>query len=447
MQNKRIKGFIPVSVTLEDMLEERENRAAESSKLIDEIRNADEDRAVICMTMNFVGEYKQLALSHSAFVHHFKLMQLAIPCEYARMYSKKTGDTAYFKVKMDPRVAKQICVKIEDNGEIGRLFDIDVFGADGEKISRDTPRKCLICAKPAAECSRSRAHGVEAVRKKTEKILRDFFAQDVASMALAALRDELDTTPKPGLVDRNNSGANPDMSYDMFIKSAEAVAPYMGEIFSAAAESGEINSETAERIRAIGMEAERMMYIATGGINTHKGAIYSMGLLSAGAGFALAYGGKFTDMIDVAAQLALELSYDIKESDTHGLRVCEKYGVTGARGEAIGGFKTVLYAFERIKHYADDCNLDTNIAYPLAINDVMAVMKDTNVLHRGGLEGLEFLNKEAREIGQMRMNQCIDDMLELDEELIKRNISPGGCADALACALFLIKMENMFPEG
>ena len=440
MEKNNLQGFTPYAVSLNEMMAERERRADKSSLLIQQNKG----KTVICMTMNLVGEYKQLALSHAAFCHHFKLVKLALSCIHAEAEHLPTGDVAFFITDVPAQTAKMLCERIEDNGTIGRLFDIDVFDSQGVKLSRNTPRKCMLCERNAAECARSRAHGVEKVRERTQQILSSFFASDITAMALDALIEEVDTTPKPGLVDRNNSGANPDMSYNMFIKSAEAIALYMGKIFEIASSFSSIDSKLAEAVRSIGITAEAAMYKATGGVNTHKGAIYSIGLLSAGIGFTLSYGGSFTDAVDAAAQLALELSYTVTDTQTHGLAMCKKYGVTGARGEAIGGFHTVLYAFERIKHYIDDCGLDSNTAYPLAINDVMSVMKDTNVLHRAGMDGLEFLHREAREIGEMRENQRIDDMLQLDKDLIERNISPGGCADALACALFLLKAEKLF---
>ena len=71
-------------------------------------------------------------------------------------------------------------------------------------------------------------------------------------------------------------------------------------------------------------------------------------------------------------------------------------------------------------------------------------MSDTNVLHRGGSDALDYMHNEAKEISEMRENQRIDDLYELDDEFIKRNISPGGCADVLACAIYLIKAEKLF---
>ena len=437
MEQEKLMGFKPVSVTMEDMLAEREERAAHSMSLTDR-------GTVVCMTMNLIGEYKVLAFSRAVFDTYCYVVNTAISATYSEYLHKDTGDTAFFVTDLPPADVKRICEMIEDAEPTGRLLDIDVFDENGEKLSRHSKRRCLICDKPAAECSRSRAHGVPAIRERTQFLLSDFYAKEVCAMAEQALIDEVDTTPKPGLVDRNNSGANPDMTYDMFIKSAEAISPYFGKMFTIAGCFSGIGAEMADVLRKVGMEAEHAMFAATGGVNTHKGAIYSLGLMCAGAGFVLSYNGSFRDMVKAAAEIAFELSYEITDQHTHGIEACKKYGVTGARGEAIGGFRTVLYAFDRIKYYADDRGLDTNTAYPLAINDIMAVMSDTNVLHRAGMEGLEFMRSEAKAIAEMRENQRIDDMKELDEELIKRNISPGGCADALACALLMLKLEKLF---
>lgn len=433
-------GFEYTSVPLEEMMKEREERASHSRSLLGR-------GTVVCMTMNMIGEYKVLPFSRAVFDTFYTVVKTALQADDSELLHKHTGDTAFFISPLSPRDAKSICERIEDACEAGRLLDIDVFDANGEKLSRTEKRKCLICEKSAAECARSRAHGVEAIREKTLKILSAFFTDEVTQIAEKALIDEVDTTPKPGLVDRNNSGANPDMSYDTFVKSAETIAPFLGKMFAQAGCFTVIDAEMADVLRRTGREAERAMYDVTGGVNTHKGAIYSLGLLCAGAGFVLAGGGRFSDVPDAAAQLARELARDIEDEHTHGMEVCRKYGVSGARGEAIGGFETVKYAFNRIKYYVDDRLMDANNAYPLVINDIMAVMTDTNVLHRAGREGLDYMRKEAKEIAEMRENQRIDELKTLDEELIKRNISPGGCADALACALLLIGLERIFPKG
>ncbi len=276
-------------------------------------------------------------------------------------------------------------------------------------------------------------------------ILCGYFEAEICKAAEQSLIDEVDTTPKPGLVDRRNSGSHTDMTYNMFLKSAKAIAPFFGKLFILGVGSGyDVTEELVSLARETGVNAELAMLDATGGVNTHKGAIYSLGLLSCGLGYALSGGGSLSDAVDFASRLALSLSYEVSDTSTHGIEACRKYGVTGARGEAIGGFKTVLYAFERIKHYADDLLLDLNTAYPLALCDIMAVMSDTNVLHRGGSDALDYMHNEAKEISEMRENQRIDDLYELDDEFIKRNISPGGCADVLACAIYLIKAEKLF---
>lgn len=439
MENKKYRGFEYVSICLEDMLSEREQRAKKSRSL------AGKSNTTVCMTMNLIGEYKRLPLSHAAFCHFFRLIESALSCDCSELLQDSVCDTAFFTSPLSPEKAKAICEKIEDYGEIGRLFDIDVFNNAGEKLSRSEKRKCLLCEKSASECARSRAHGVDAVRKKTLDILCGYFEAEICKAAEQSLIDEVDTTPKPGLVDRRNSGSHTDMTYNMFLKSAKAISPFFGKLFLLGVSSGyDVTEELVSLARETGVKAELAMLDATGEVNTHKGAIYSLGLLSCGLGYALSGGGSLSDAVDFASRLALSLSYEVSDISTHGIEACRKYGVTGARGEAIGGFKTVLYAFERIKHYADDLLLDLNTAYPLALCDIMAVMSDTNVLHRGGSDALDYMHNEAKEISEMRENQRIDDLYELDDEFIKRNISPGGCADVLACAIYLIKAEKLF---
>ena len=116
----------------------------------------------------------------------------------------------------------RICVKIEEKNRLGRLFDFDVIGTDGEKLERKNPRECLICGKRGRECAASRAHSVGVLQEETRKIIREHFlfadAEYFSSLAKRSLLKELYTTPKPGLVDRRNNGSHPDMNISLFEK-------------------------------------------------------------------------------------------------------------------------------------------------------------------------------------------------------------------------------------
>ncbi len=176
------------------------------------------------------------------------------------------------------------------------------------------------------------------------------------------------------------------------------------------------------------------MFAATNGVNTHKGMIYSMGLLLYGMGKALSEGG---DAVGYASGLAgtdAEERLDRARSkrDTNGAKVFSDYGARGAVGEAADGFFHACYCADRLAAHREAENPGA-----LALCDVMIVLNDTNLLHRGGEEGLAFVQRRARAISALPEDERVEALVRLDAELIERNLSPGGAADMLALGYFL----------
>jgi len=252
----------------------------------------------------------------------------------------------------------------------------------------------------------------------------------IAAKARQALEQEVLLTPKPGLVDAANNGAHKDMSKDTFLRSAAALEPWLLRM----AERGKASlSETPQQLlatlRPMGLLAEKDMYAATNGVNTHKGALFSLGLLCAACGRLEAQSKPLT--IQTLCGLAAEMTAGItrremQATDTHGLKVHAAYGAKGVRGEAESGFASVReLALPHLKA--------ENGPY-LALLNLMAHVRDTNVLHRAGEKGLCWLQSCAKDL---LTHFSIPALEQLDRECIEKNISPGGCADLLAIALFL----------
>ena len=184
---------------------------------------------------------------------------------------------------------KEAACAIEDGTELGRLFDMDVLAPDGGKLDRPTPRTCLICERPAKDCARSRTHTVAELQRRTHELLTEAInthdAQTAASLAVRALLYEVCTTPKPGLVDRVNSGSHKDMDIFTFMSSSAALWPYFAQCVRVGRDTAARPApETLAALRWPGKLAEGTMLSATGGVNTHKGAIFSLGLACAAVG-------------------------------------------------------------------------------------------------------------------------------------------------------------------
>lgn len=411
-------------VTLPMMLDARERRQLIQNELLKKYNSS-----LVCLTMNIAGDIKDTPAIRYAFSYgvHKILAAVGEPM-HLEFLEGPTGREAFFVYPYEAEKIKEATVKIEEDPDIGRLFDIDVLDINGEKLSRKAERRCIVCGGPVTVCSRSREHGLDKIREVTFSKLTAFIAPQLSSLACAALYDEVHVTPKPGLVDENNTGAHKDMDITMFERSAAALKPFFEEAVKIGANSENCFNE----LNALGFKAEDAMAAATGGVNTHKGAIYSFLLLLGAIGISLHRGG---DVFEYVSSLA-KSDKRSRNSDTHGSGVFAKYGITGARGEAENGFPHARMAYEVIKSKGS----------LVALLTLMANVPDTNVLHRGGEDALNFIREKSLAILSDESVIYEKAMEQLDRDCIERNISPGGCADMLAMALFLNKIPVLTDE-
>ena len=267
-------------------------------------------------------------------------------------------------------------------------------------------------------CSRSRAHGLEAITARTRTILEAFAAETLAEMAENALLAEVHFTPKPGLVDEANNGAHRDMDVPLFERSAHALRPCFEEFVRLG-----IQGASPAALQQAGVRAEQAMFAATGGVNTHKGAIYSGALLLHAAGRLLS-GEEEGDLCELAAQTAAAIP---APTGTHGAAVRAQCG--GIRTEAVSGYPTAQAVLRQLRQSGP---LD-------ALLLSMSRLDDSTLWHRGGAEGAQLVRSRAADILAAPASEREARTRRLDMELIERNLSPGGSADLLAMAFFLEK--------
>ncbi|WP_052281927.1 triphosphoribosyl-dephospho-CoA synthase CitG [Kluyvera genomosp. 1] len=246
---------------------------------------------------------------------------------------------------------------------------------------------------------------------------------DVPALAEEALWQELELTPKPGLVDKLNNGAHRDMDHALFVRSIQAISPW----FRRFAELGESNAhlpvdQQLRLIRPMGMACEQAMYRATNGVNTHKGGIFALGLLCFAAG-RLEEVSQSSLCREVSAicdgLVARELATQ-RSRATAGERQFHQFGLTGARGEAQSGFATVRRVLP---------NWNRRGLHTLLLR-LMAVNPDSNLVSRGGMSGLRYVQGYAQRLLAQGWDER--DLAAMDEALIERNLSPGGSADLLS---------------
>ncbi|MGR6919169.1 triphosphoribosyl-dephospho-CoA synthase [[Actinomadura] parvosata] len=262
-------------------------------------------------------------------------------------------------------------------------------------------------------------------------------ADVLAGTAVEALRAEALLSPKPGLVDARGGGAHDDMDLPLLLASAEALRPTFRAVAYAAQARG-IGSGLREELGLLGRAGEDAMSRATGEVNTHRGALWALGLLVA----AVAGGARHErQAAGDAARLAALPDRRLPASPaSHGELVRRRYGVGGARGEAEAAFPHVIeVALPRLRRARADGRTE-EVARLDALLEVMSLLEDTCVLHRGGRAGLRGLQRGAARVlaeggaGTERGRRALH---ELDDRLRGLRLSPGGSGDLLAAALFL----------
>jgi triphosphoribosyl-dephospho-CoA synthase len=262
----------------------------------------------------------------------------------------------------------------------------------------------------------------------------------LAATATAALLAEAQLTPKPGLVDRRGSGAHTDMDLPLLRRSAQALRPWFAVFARTARLQGEPSRALREDLAALGRDAEAAMLAATGGVNTHRGAIWALGLLTAGV--ALRPAGGPQEVADAAATIARSPDGACPPEAllSHGTRVRVDFGVHGARGQARHGFPHVVHVALPALRAARRRGASEEAARLTALLALMTTLDDTCVLHRGGRAGLHVVQDgAARVLRAGGPDTALGRRLlgALDRCLTRARLSPGGCADLLAAALFL----------
>ncbi|HRX57521.1 MAG TPA: triphosphoribosyl-dephospho-CoA synthase [Eubacteriales bacterium] len=267
----------------------------------------------------------------------------------------------------------------------------------------------------------------------------------IGQTAYEALVFEARLTPKPGLVDAENNGAHTDMDLTTLLKGAEAIRPFLGRFAQAGVSDAALPPNgRLSAIRADGVEAEKAMLLATGGVNTHKGAIFLLGVLCYAAGRRSELDEKLRPL-PIAAEAALVCEGVSKELGAHAGRAFLRYGARGARGEAEAGYPGVVSVALPAYHEAIAANASEWDAWLIALLRLIERTDDANVLDRCGDEIASELKKSARQIANRYLSggeNMLDEIRALDEQCRMWRASPGGSADLLACAKFLQAIEQ-----
>jgi triphosphoribosyl-dephospho-CoA synthase len=271
-------------------------------------------------------------------------------------------------------------------------------------------------------------------------------SRSIGLAALQALHQELSAYPKPGLVSPVDSGSHRDMNAATFFRSLFSLRSYFREIAGAG-----MNNAPFAVLKQLGIAAEERMLKATQGVNTHRGAIFNLGLLAAAAGHLQASNRSFkrdalAEVIRVRWGAAIRQHGTLLPNTSHGSQIAASYGIGGALYEASSGFPHLfgvgLPALEKsLEHGAD-----SNSAAVQCLFSLIEVLPDTNLLYRGGEAGLAFAQESARSFlsaGGVHRSGWQIHADKIHQQFIGLNLSPGGSADLLAATLFVNYLQSM----
>ena len=440
-------------ISLAEVLQARERRALRQYALLSE-----HALPLVSFCMNIAGPVKNGPLIRRAFQEGlFRLSQAlrgaGMQTVHREEIDEATGCEALLSVNGDALELKKLCATLEDEDPLGRLFDLDVLIPSGEKLEREAlgypPRPCLICGQAGKGCASRRLHPVDELRQTTGKILRDFFSakdgEKLAGLAAKALLYEVCTTPKPGLVDRANTGSHRDMDIFTFLDSSAALLPYLRRAVALGMESAQFPpQEVFSILRREGLRAEQAMLTATKGVNTHKGAIFTMGTVCCAAGRLWTpektWAGAEAVFAECAKLYAVTAEEDFTQlrtqgADTAGGRLYTSLGLRGIRGELADGFPSVLHVALPALRQALKAGTSLEQAGTAALTQLISQVTDTNLIHRGGLEGQAWAAQAAAALSAPIPTR--EELAAFDRAMTERGLSPGGCADLLAITYFL----------
>ena len=264
----------------------------------------------------------------------------------------------------------------------------------------------------------------------------------VAHLATRALKAELNTTPKPGLVDTHDSGAHRDMDHALMMRSIRAMHPYFVRLATLGYDSTQLPAHND--IVSIGLEAEKAMFKSTGGVNTYKGALFSMGLALTAATYIIGRGkvattthGKEYVPGDLLSATITQLANGFPDtSGTHGSRAKQTAQAGGSLKSALDNARegyTQLFE-EWLPFYETRIKGDDSYVKHKTLLRIMCDLDDTNIVYRTDYATMQQVKTQARHLLEDFSEAGIEDM---NRDFVGRNISPGGSADMLALVVFL----------
>lgn len=413
---------------LQSVLIGREERA----KLIDNYLK--DYKTVISIKPNIPGKDKNSNLSY-LIINAFSF--LIDYQDYVFCLADKNDDGPFIVLannEMDEIQVKAIMINIEEQHELGRFIDIDVYGKSG-LLSRNLKRKCIICNDDVVICRRNNKHGFQEIISLIRYQVKKYYTSILTQIIDESIMEELDLEPKFGLVTPTSAGSHQDMDYEIMLMAKKAIIPHLIDLFFLSSESS-IDFTLVEELRKIGKSAETDMLRATNNINAYKGLVFNLGLIISAYGVKLSRNCNdniFSIVKKLAALLLIDDNYD---SDSFGDYAYRQYSLTGVKGQALQGFIDVQKGFKLLVDFSKNAKLQLLIYY-------ISTIDDTTFLKRA--KSFKFY-QEVKQIFSKINPSYEEELIGLTDYCIKHNLSFGGSADLLVVTIFIKKMNSIISD-
>jgi len=400
----------------------------ERAKIINEYLK--EFKTVVSVKANFPGDNKNSYISY-LLINAFSF--LISDSRFIRYHLYQNYDGPFvicLSNDLDTLKIKKLMIEIEENHELGRYIDIDVYSIKGI-MSRKTKRKCIVCEEDAFKCIINRKHSIEEVSSVIKNAVHNYYTKFLKDALKKSFLGELRLEPKFGLVTPTSSGSHSDMNYDLMVKAIDIIIPYFIDMFFESC-IGIDESSIVSNINLIGKMAETDMFRVTKGINTYKGAIFNLGLAISGIGYKISrfYKGS---IFEITKRFSEVLFVDYKyDSNSFGDIAYREYGLRGIRGEALSGFLNVQKALKILKGYSEESLLETLVYLIVSIDD-------TTFLKRA--KSLDFYFKVKEMFSNLNLRD-FNQVHNLNDFCIKKGLSFGGSADLLIMSIFISRMNK-----
>lgn len=454
-------------VSLEEILNARENRVKIQQKMLQKAPTC-----LLSFTLNIPGPVKIFPYTKWAYEVGSSIISKGVSLlngDVLEQFEAKneTGWEGFFALNLPPEEIKTYLLEQEEHHPLGRLFDFDVLRTDGSKLSRQElgfpERTCLLCGNPAFLCGRSRTHSAQELLAKEIELMENFFisrlSNHIGLLMQKALFYEVNTSLKPGLVDRLHNGSHKDMRLSTFINSAYSLTDYFCQCVKEGLSCDCSKKELPllfQKLRGIGKQAEKNMLFATQGINTHKGIVFSGGILCAAIGYYISTNSKdissenfLLSLPEICRCMLPELLSDYltltpDTAKTNGEKLYLKYKITGIRGEAKEGFPLLFNVGFPLFQAVLKKGFSLWQAGLITLLHYIACTEDTNLIIRSDYQLACKIQKDLQQfLAHATYEEQLSILPKLDAFFVSRNISPGGSADMLALTYFLYFIQNI----